>query len=55
MAPGAEQQGHVRQHADDSKRNGGDALGVQHVWIVPAFRISEDVAFLRAVTSVRDS
>lgn len=55
VAPGAEQQSHVSQHADESKGNRGEALGVLHVCIVPAVGVSEDMACLSAVTSVRDS
>lgn len=55
VAPSTEQQSHVGQHADDSKGNRGEALGVQHVCIVPAFGVSEDMACLSAVASVRDS
>lgn len=53
MAAGTEQHGHMSEHADNGEGNGGNALCVQHVWIVPAIGVAEDVACLSAVTSVR--
>lgn len=55
IVPCAEQQSDVSPHADDSKGDGRDALGVQHVCIVPACGVSEDMACFGAVASVQDS
>ncbi len=53
MAAGTEQHGHMSEHADNGEGNRRNALGVQHVRIVPPTGIAEDVASLSAVTSVR--
>lgn len=53
MAACTEQHGHVCEHADSGKRNWGTVLCVQHVRIIPATGVAEDVASLSAVTSVR--
>lgn len=50
---GTEQHGHVSEHADDGEGHRGHALGVQHVWIVPATGVPEDVTCLSAVTPVK--
>lgn len=52
LAAGTKQHGHVSEHANDGERNGRNALGVQHVWIVSTSGVTEDVACLSAVTSV---
>lgn len=46
------QHGHVSEHAHRVEGNGGNALCVQHVCIVPAVWVSKDVPCLRAVASV---
>lgn len=53
MAPCTEQHGHMSKHADCAERNWGNALCVQHVCIVPAIWVPEDVSRLCAVASVR--
>lgn len=53
MAAYTEQHSHVSEHADGGEGNRGNALCVQHVWIIPAIGVAEDVACLSAVTSVR--
>lgn len=45
------QHGHVCEEADQVEGHRGHVLGVQHVWIVPASRVAQDVAGLGAVTS----
>lgn len=52
-AVGTQEHGHVIEHAGHGEGNRGHALGVQHVWIVPASVVTEDVTCLSAVTSVR--
>lgn len=53
MAPCTEQHGHMSKHADCGERNWGNALCVQHVRIVPAIWVPEDVSCLCAVASIR--
>lgn len=53
MAAGTKQHGHVSEHADNDEGNRGNALCVQHVWIVPAIGVTKDVACLSAVTTVK--
>lgn len=56
MAAGTEQHGHVSEHANNSKRNRGDTLCVEHVRIVPATGVTEYMACLSPVTmSVRQA
>lgn len=52
VAAGTEQHGHVGEHADYGKGNRGNALCVQHVWIVPTPGVAKDVSWLSAVTPI---
>lgn len=53
VAPCTEQHGHMSKHADCGERDWGNALCVQHVRIVPAIWVPEDVSCLCVVASVR--
>lgn len=53
MAPCTEQHGHMSKHADCGEGKCGNALCVQHVRIVPAIWVPEDVSCLCVVASVR--
>lgn len=53
LAADTKQHGHVGEHADNDEGNRGNALCVQHVWIVPAMGVTQDVALLSTVTTIR--
>ena len=46
---GSEQHGHVGEHAHQGEGHQRHVLGVQGVGVVPAHRVTEDMARLRAV------